>query len=395
MTTPARYRFSDGARVGVLLGMSIRQALPIVVGVLWLTLMLMVDLPVLGMVGPVAGTIVALGRWKRAPLYEVAAPGARLMVARMRKRSTWHRRSLLAAGPGFDTDLPEPLRGLELHDVTIAWHPVQHVVGIVHDRQSGTVSMVLPVRSEGFPVASPTEQDALVASWGAVLAPIARARCPISRVTWQEWSHPIGVDGHRSFLEGAGRERNHEAANGDYDTLLAAVAPFTIAHEVLLTVTVDLRLVRARKGASSFASAVDALAEETRQLVSRSEAAGFDTEPPLTPAELSTAIRLRSDPTRAGASGAVRRSLASAAGKGAAEWGAHGRRVELVRDADRRLVASIVSLRHMAHAAGRCRLDEPAADRRQRDTHGHRGARTRTACSRSARCEPATDLDRG
>ena len=321
MTTSARYRFSDGARVGVLLGMSIRQALPIVVGVLWLTLMLMVGLPVLGMVGPVAGTIVALGRWKRAPLYEVAAPGARLMVARMRKRSTWHRRSLLAAGPGFDTDLPEPLRGLELHDVTIAWHPAQRVVGIVHDRQSGTVSIVLPVRSEGFPVASPTEQDALVASWGAVLAPIARARCPISRVTWQEWSHPIGVDGHRSFLEGAGRERNHEAANGDYDTLLAAVAPFTIAHEVLLTVTVDLRRIRARKGSSSFASAVDALAEETRQLVSRSEAAGFDTEPPLTPAELSTAIRLRSDPTRAGASGAVRRSLASAAGKGAAEWG--------------------------------------------------------------------------
>ena len=103
--------------------------------------------------------------------------------------------------------------------------------------------------------------------------------------------------------------------------MLAAVAPFTIAHEVLLTVTVDLRRIRARKGASSFASAVDALIEESRQLVSRSEVAGFATEPPLTPAELSTAIRLRSDPTRAGASGAVRHSLAAAAGKGAAEWG--------------------------------------------------------------------------
>ena len=48
--------------------------------------------------------------------------------------------------------------------------------------------------------------------------------------------------------------------------------------------------------------------------------------------------------------------------------GADGRRAELVRDAHRRLVASIFPLRHMADAAGGRRLDEPAADRRQRHT---------------------------
>lgn len=325
MTTSARYRFSDGARVGVLLGMSIRQALPIVVGVLWLTLMLMVGLPVLGMVGPVVGTIVAIGRWKRAPLYEVAAAAFAHGGVRTRKRSTWHRRSLLAAGPGFDTDLPEPLRGLELHDVTIVWHPAlacgrHRARPSVRHRVDGA-----PARSEGFPVASPTEQDVLVVSWGAVLAPIARARCPISRVTWQEWSHPIGVDGHRSFLEGAGRERKHEGGERRLRQHVACRGR-PVHDRPRGDADCDGRptthqgsegciLVRLRRG--------------KRACWPRRPANwSVDPRPPgsipsslLTPAELSTVIRLRSDPTRAGVSGAVRWPLASAAGKGAAEWG--------------------------------------------------------------------------
>ena len=321
MTSPARYRFSDGARIGVLLGMSMRQALPIVVGVLWLTLMLMAGIPIVGMLGPVAGVVVALGRWKRAPLYEVAAPGLRLVIARLTKRSTWTRRSLLAAGPGPSEDLPPALRGLELHELTVSWHPNERVVGVVHDRSAGTVSAVLPMRAEGFPVASATEQDALLASWGALLAPIARARCPVSRVTWQEWSHPVGVEAHRTFLADVGRERRHGGANDDYESLLGSVAPFTIAHDVLLTVTVDLRRVRGRRGASPMTGGVDALIEECRQLVSRGEAAGFATEAPLGAAELATQVRRRSDPARCDAPSTVRRSLASAAGRAAAEWG--------------------------------------------------------------------------
>lgn len=321
MTSAARYRFSDGARVGVLLGMSMRQALPIVVGVLWLTLMLMAGIPIVGMLGPVVGVVVALGRWKRAPLYEVAVPGLRLVTARLTKRSTWTRRSLLAAGPGVVDDLPPALQGLELNEFTVPWHPSERPVGVVHDRPAGTVSAVFPIRGEGFPVASATEQDALLASWGTVLAPIARARCSVSRVTWQEWSHPVGVDVHRTFLAGAGRDRRHNGANDDYESLLGSVAPFTISHDVLLTVTVDLRRVRGRRGASPLTAAVEALVEECRQLIGRSEAAGFATETPLTAAELATEVRRRSDPARCGSPSAARRSLASAAGRAAAEWG--------------------------------------------------------------------------
>ena len=46
---PVRRRAHES---GVLLGMSVRQAVPLVAGVLWLTLMLMVGLPIVGAARP-------------------------------------------------------------------------------------------------------------------------------------------------------------------------------------------------------------------------------------------------------------------------------------------------------------------------------------------------------
>ena len=189
--SPVRYRFGDAARVGVLLGMGMRQAAPITVGVLWLTLWLMAQMPIVGLVGLMAGVVIAFGRWRRAPLYEVAVPGVRLVVARCRRRTRWHKADLLAAGPGLDGDVPPALRGLQLLETEIAWPVGTRQVGVVVDRSAGTVSMLVPVAGERFPVASPGEQDRLVASWGTALAPFARARCPVSRVTWQEWFTPV------------------------------------------------------------------------------------------------------------------------------------------------------------------------------------------------------------
>ncbi|MEP7113993.1 MAG: SCO6880 family protein, partial [Ilumatobacteraceae bacterium] len=193
-------------------------------------------------------------------------------------------------------------------------------IAVVRDRRAGTVSMVLRVVGEGFPVASLREQDAMVGAWGAALAPLARARCAVSKVTWQEWAHPIGVAGHRQFLIETSRPSDTSAAI-DYEELLVTQAPFTIAHEVLLTVTVDLKRVRARRHSSQQAVAVETVTDEIRLLTSRLEAAGLQVEAPLSPAELSAAIRLRSDPTRATQLGSLRRSLASAVGRGAIEWG--------------------------------------------------------------------------
>ena len=314
----SRYHFGTGARVGVLLGLSLRQALPIVLGVLFLTVMLMAQLPLIGMVGPVAGCIVSFGRWRRAPLFEVATPGARLAVNRWRRRAAWTRTSLTASS--ID-DLPPALAGLELLDVTASLRVQDQSVGVVADRRSGAVSIVIAVRGEGFPVASPAEQDALVRVWGNALAPLARARCPVSRVTWQEWTHPVGVRGHREFLGTLRPTDTHAEAHRDYGQLLEDQAPFTIAHEVLVTITADLRRVRSRRGVGVEQVAIDALIDEVRQLSIRLESAGIAVPGPLTPSEVAHAVRVRSDPGRAMVAPSARRSLAVASRKHPQEWG--------------------------------------------------------------------------
>ena len=67
------------------------------------------------------------------------------------------------------------------------------------------------------------------------------------------------------------------------------------------------------------AAALVVLCGEVDQLAARLSTAGLVVSPPLSPAELATAIRVRSDPTREHA--AAPRSLAAIAGRGVAEWG--------------------------------------------------------------------------
>jgi hypothetical protein len=320
LSSSTRYRFGDSARAGVVLGLSLRQSLPLIAGAGWLTLCLAAGQPTVGLVGVVVAAVVSFGRWRRAPLYEVALPGLRLVWARLRRRGPWVRASLLGAGPGFDDQLPVALAGLELLERRLDWPPQPVDVAVVRDRRAGSVSMVLPVQGSGFPGASRREQDGLLAAWGVALAPLARARCPVSRVTWQEWAHPVGVAGHRDFLARLDRPAGTAAAD-DYDELLATQAPVTIAHEVLVTVNVDVRRVRAPRGRPPVEAAIDVLSDEVRLLASRLESAGLSVGAPLPPLELSTAIRLRSDPARGRQVGVLRRSLAAATGRGALEWG--------------------------------------------------------------------------
>ena len=131
----ARYRFGAASRTGVLLGLGMRQSAPLVAGCVWLTGWLMAQLPLVGLAGPLIGLVVSFGRWRRTPLYEVAAPGVRLAVRRRSRRATWVRRSLTAAGPGAGGDLPAPLRGLELCDVDVGWDGANRAAGVVRDRR--------------------------------------------------------------------------------------------------------------------------------------------------------------------------------------------------------------------------------------------------------------------
>lgn len=318
MSEVRAYRFADANRPGVLVGLSARQAVPVVAGVLVLALVLQTSIPPLaGLAGPLVGTAVAFGRWRGTPLAETLVPGVWLGVRRAAGRRRWVRPPLLGDNTNTDAVLPRAMRGLELLEAD------DRPFAVVRDRRAGWVTAVLGVRGHGFPLASPAEQDAMLAAWGAALSPFARERSPVCQVVWHEWAHPVGSDAHRAFLDTVGlTERSGDPAVADYQALVAEQAPVTIAHEVLIGVTVDQRKVRARRGAASrLVAAVDTLAEEMRLFAGRLDAAGLTVEGPLDARALSAAVRVRSDPVRAAQVATLTRSLAAAAGRGGLEWG--------------------------------------------------------------------------
>lgn len=316
MTAPRSertYRFGDAARPGLLLGLGPRQAAPLVVGVLVLATVLQSALPaVVGVVGPVGGLIVAFGRWRGAPLLECLVPGLRLVLAGRRRR--WVHHPLGGSGA-----VPPHLAGLTL--VESACGASMEGAAVV-DRIAGTVSAVVRIEGHGFPLASGPDQAEILAGWGAALGPCARDGSPVAAITWQAWVHPSGPEAHREFLEEVGLHRGSEHPVAvDYLALVEEQGPVAVAHEVLLTVTVEVRRVRRRRGTSdSLTAALDALAEEMRTVAARLEAVGLTVEGPLDEADLSGAMRIRSDPLRADQLATLRRSLAAAAGRVPVEW---------------------------------------------------------------------------
>ncbi|GMU79343.1 MAG: hypothetical protein AMXMBFR46_21350 [Acidimicrobiia bacterium] len=315
MTDTRSYRFADAQRPGMLIGLSGRQAVPLVSGVLFLALVLQTPLPaIVGVLGPALGCTVAFGRWRGTPLAETLVPGARLLIGRRGRRRRWVM-PLLA--DNTHAPLPQVLAGMELVD------DPHTGFGVVRDRTAGTLSAVVRVHGHGFALASGREQDAILAAWGGALSPFAREQSPVAQVVWQEWAHPVTADTHQEFLAAIGLDRRAEQpAVADYRALVDEQAPVTIAHETLVTVTVDQRRVRTRRRVGSrLAAAVETLRDEVRLFTTRLDTAGIAVEAPLSALELSTAVRLRSDPARAARVIGLGRSLAAATRRGALEWG--------------------------------------------------------------------------
>lgn len=318
---PFRFRFSQSGQPATVMGRPIQQVAPVVVGGIFAVVMMMAGQILTGLIGPVLGLAVALGRWKDTPIYEMAAPGTRLWLKRRTGRDTWIRRNLTATTNNDDgEELPAALAGLELVEAAATWLPHQPCYGVVLDRPAGRISATVPVAGSGFPVAARREQDRLIAAWGEVLAPLADVeRSAVCQLVWQDWSRPEGVAAHESFLDEVAGADPATAAGADYRDLLARSGPVTVAHEITLTLTVDIARVKAHRGATQLDTAVDLLGQQLGALATRAVGAGVTCGDPLAPAQIAEAVRFRSDPTRT-AAGTVT-SLASALGVEAVEWG--------------------------------------------------------------------------
>jgi hypothetical protein len=101
----------------------------------------------------------------------------------------------------------------------------------------------------------------------------------------------------------------------DYEDLLLRAAPRSVVHETLLSISVDLGALPHRRGRLDAVShGLQLLVEELRLLTVRLEGAGLLVDPPLSPAELTAAVRRRSAPFAESAADALHRTLSAGLG---------------------------------------------------------------------------------
>lgn len=314
MTDAARrYRFSPLYRAGLFGSVPPTMLVPLAAGVVGAWLLVRAGVPaVVSAVPLVAAAAVAFGRIAGRSVHELVLPLGGFLWRRGTKATSW-RRPVALLGPDSGA-LPAALDGLELLDVIRSG---RGRVGVVRDRQGGTVTAGFVVTGDGgFSLADPSTQDQRLDLWGLALAGFCREAGPVTRVAWHDWTSPTAVTTHLDRLA-----TDSTDAARSYRDLVEAVAPTAVRHEVAVTVTVELRKVVGRRGGRQIDSAVDTLLDEVRLFRSRLEHAGLTVAEPLTPAELTTATRVRSDPAVQRPVSRLARTLAEAAGRAAPTFG--------------------------------------------------------------------------
>ena len=133
----------------------------------------------------------------------------------------------------------------------------------------------------------------------------------MSRVAWQEWttSSVLPADDVTSAV-GDG------PSGADYRALVERAAPRVAVHETMVTLTVDLRSIPAKRSSAidTVAKGLQLLIDEVRLFSQRLESAGLHVEQPMSPSELCVATRRRSSPFADREASSMRRSLAAGLG---------------------------------------------------------------------------------
>jgi hypothetical protein len=315
---PRSYRFPPLVRIGLFGAMPTSQVAVLAIGCAMSFVGILAHVFPWALLPALVAAVVAFKRVGGWPLHEVIP----LKIAWLRRRSErcWFRPvPLLTPGERSRVELPPPMRGLRLLDVDAAWlaTPARLAgVGVVHDTTGGLLTAVLRVTGDGqFSLTSTATQDARVGLWGEALAGFCRERLTVCRVEWQEWSTSTKVDATVSTDTVHGGSSLAAAAR-DYCELVTHAAPRAVAHDTLVSLTVDLAALPARRTRSldAMASGLQLLVEELRLFTVRLEAASLRVDPPLSPAEITTAVRTRSAPFAETHLAALASSLATGLG---------------------------------------------------------------------------------
>ncbi|MGI8873738.1 MAG: SCO6880 family protein [Egibacteraceae bacterium] len=317
------YRFAARDRAGWFLGLGGQQCLALGVAVFASVVLLNAGTPAPIVLAPVfVGLAYVFVRVGTMPLHEWLPVTAAWTLRRLTGRTSWHARVPLLTGSALDSrgqpDLPPCLSGLVLLHVPTHGSARSQMagIGVVKNTAIGAFSATLRVRGREFALLDASEQERMVAGWGDALVAFCVERGPVAFVRWSEWSAPAGLDEQLRYLEEHGSAPDDSPAVMAYRDLLDDAGTMATRHEVLVTLTVETRRVRVPRQARTDPdrAVIEVLVEELRLLTARLESASLIVDPPLSPVELATAIRLRSDPACRVGIATRQRGLAAQAG---------------------------------------------------------------------------------
>jgi hypothetical protein len=306
-----RYRFGPLERRGLIGSLRATQVLPMAAS-LAAAVALMRTLPSGAGLFAALGLVLAVGAFCFWPvngrsaeewLPIVAAHGCRRALGRNRRAS-----AAPAAGvhigesgrPEPVVDLPEAAQGLEVLAAPFRGESV----GVVKDTRAKTYTAALAVRVTSFGLLDRSEQEARQASWGGVLAGLAREGTPVSRIQWLERTVPADGDEIGRYLAEAW-DRGAAALDAlpmrSYLDLVSGAPAVTRDHELFVCLQIDAKkgwrqIKRAGGKNGPDAGACEVLLREVESLADRLGSADVHVAGVLRPGMLASAIRVAFDP---------------------------------------------------------------------------------------------------
>ncbi len=119
-------------------------------------------------------------------------------------------------------------------------------IGVIHDPRNRTLSAVLRVFSDGFPLRETEEKNQRVESWSLFLAGAAREGTALRRVQWVKRSFPDQGEAIRSYFDSNARLEMDDPASRSYDELLLSGEVNESRHETYVVVSVKDEPAKAR-----------------------------------------------------------------------------------------------------------------------------------------------------
>lgn len=310
MSAGRTYRFGRAEHSGLVVGVRWEQALILLIGAGAIILALIeVGTPVLagalalaiaGVASGVAFVPVAgdpLDRW----LLVLAVRAWRRARGRTGYRSPQPARGHRHPAPGESPasppsegaeELPPALSGVRI----LAASQRGSEIGVI--RQGGTWTVVLSAEGGPFVLLDHEDQERQLAGWGSVLASVARASSPVSRIQWVERTAGEAIDEAGRYLRERVRLPRGHRALASYLQLVEEAGPAARRHELLLAVQIEGRragrLIK-RAGGGDAGACVVVLREATI-LMQRLAGAGIEVRGALTPRMVVRALRAGFEP---------------------------------------------------------------------------------------------------